>query len=106
MADVIPHEAIVKLIEAYGGQNLYIPSKPSSNSHVTATIGIKNMQALCAYYPGGEVVIPRFHKLRLRFRDREIIAGHKRGMRNHELASQFDLTVRQIQNILSGEDDE
>ena len=101
MADVISGEAILKLVDSFGGLPLYIPSSPSPESLLTQAIGHEWASALCKHYHGCEVFVPKLDELRRQYRNKEIIAQNHVGKGNRELALQYKLSSRMIRSILS-----
>lgn len=101
MVGVVSQDAILKLVEAYGGQKIYIPSKADPQSKLAQVVTENDLKVLCKHYHGCEVVVPKMQKLRTQFRDRQIIKDRDEGMNINELASKYNRSARQIQNILS-----
>lgn len=101
MADVISAEAVIKLVDTYGGQVLYVPANPHPDSYLVMTIGKEGSAALCEHYHGCEVFVPKLDKLRRSYRDLEIIAKSRSGRTVRELSSHYGLSSRSIRKILS-----
>jgi hypothetical protein len=96
-------EAIVRLIEAYGGAEAYIPSTAVNDSKLARTIGLepaKTLSKVLAKSKPEILKVPRAARFRLYLRNMEIISRSDIGATSVDLARDFGLSQRQIFNIL------
>jgi Mor family transcriptional regulator len=99
MVDVISVEALIKLVDSFGGQDLYIPAKLEPDSTISLVIGSGDAELLSKYYHGSDIAIPTLKRLREKYRNIEIRNLKSQGISSNKLASDFNLTKRQINNI-------
>ena len=100
LAQIITLDSVLKLVEHFGGQEIYISGKQNNNSKLEGILDEDDMLNLCRHYHGSTIKIPRLMSLRLKLRNNQIIKGRNSGARLSELARKFNLTERQIHNIL------
>lgn len=59
VADLFGIEAVVALVDHYGGTEIKFPARPPADDHpILKALGDDLGRALCAYYAGGQVYIP------------------------------------------------
>ncbi|MFK5892852.1 MAG: Mor transcription activator family protein [Pseudomonadota bacterium] len=100
LSQVISISAIYKLIEHFGGSDIYTPKNPKKDSKLCHVIGIVELRKLSKAFPGVELPIPRFQRLLLKKRNQQIVLERAQGMAIKDLAKRYNLTSRHISNIL------
>jgi len=106
IADLIGLPGTLKLVETYGGVRLYVPKKLDADHKLAQLIGLEHAAKLAATY-GGELHfdIPRAVEATRAARDRSIRADQASGSTHRELALKYNLTERQIRNILGADNE-
>jgi hypothetical protein len=91
-----------RLVSAFRGQQLYIPSEPIPPDHPLARcLGLEDAQRLQAEYRGRYLVIPMGREWQRQQRNEAIIAARAKGATVPELSQRFDLSPRSIYGILA-----
>jgi len=90
----------LKVAEHYGGCHLSIPQDADNAPALVAVLGETMAVTLCAVYGGEILTIPRAINARRHVRNQVIQAGRRAGATLRELARRFDLTERQVSNIV------
>ncbi len=94
--------ATLKLVDHYGGVRLYVPVKYDSEHVLVRQIGAPAATILIEHYGGEEHFdIPKAERALRAVRDRRIRAEYAFKSRRR-LAREYDLTERQIGNIVAG----
>ena len=62
LADAIGEDGADLLCRAVGGVSTYIPRKPVAGSPLSAVLGMKRMERLCAAFGGLRVTLPNRRK--------------------------------------------
>ncbi len=101
LARVITLDSVIKLVDSFGGLEIYIPNRAKKSSKLIQIIGMDDLVSLCQHYHGTVIKIPRLMTLRLMLRNQKICKARNEGIPLSELARKFNLTQRQIHNILS-----
>ncbi|MDD2769267.1 MAG: Mor transcription activator family protein [Methylococcus sp.] len=97
----VPKEAILQLVEHYGGTRLSVPVRFSEGGALGQVIDRKAGEALCAAYGGDIVEIPLSVRLRTVARDREIVRKRRdERLSQSALARLFGLSERSVRRIL------
>lgn len=105
ISGVIGLPATLTLVRARGGVRIYIPYRNhlSEGHWLVRLLGRETAGALCDGLGSGELTIPRAqHALRLA-RDRAIHAERAGGASARQLATRYQLSERQLWDILSRE---
>lgn len=93
--------ATLKLVDHYGGVRLYVPVKYDSDHVLVRQIGAAAATILIEHYGGEEHFdIPKAERALRAVRDRRIRAEYACKSRRR-LAREYDLTERQIGNIVA-----
>jgi Mor family transcriptional regulator len=101
MADHINKEAIMLLVVHYGGTRLHVPKKLPDNHKLTALIGQDAAKELVYIFGGSYIEIPNARHFQRAIRNREIVRRKREeGLSHRDLARAFDMTERNIRNIL------
>lgn len=101
LADYISKDAIMRLVERYGGSTCYVPKVLPETSELATVIGQDATRALACVFGGGHLEIPKASQLRRTVRNRQIVQRHQEeGLSRRALARAFDMTERHIGNIL------
>lgn len=99
---VIGCEAAALLVSQFGGCSpLYIPAKLNPEHPLCQLLGEEAAQQLSNEFAGPSVEIPRNVALQIEQRNRLIMADREAGMTQNELARKYQMTTRNIRNILN-----
>lgn len=101
---VIGEESFVRLCRAWPGVPVYVPLAPSEDHPLVRALGTIPAQALCAEFGGCTIIPPRMAAERLASRNAMIRAARGGGKSAAQLARQYDMHIRQIWNVLAGND--
>jgi Mor family transcriptional regulator len=94
-------ETVIRLVENYGGSQVYIPKTMVENSKLAQVIGPEAAQALSEVVVKGERLdVPRALRFKTHLRNREIVRRSDLGENASSLARHFQLTQRQIFKVL------
>ena len=96
-------ELTMKLVERWGGLNLYIPERMPKNHRLARTIGAEAAQRLSGAYGGDTIIMPRAHQYKAVQRQIEVFIRHKAGEPVEKLAAVFNVTWRAIYIMISRE---
>jgi Mor family transcriptional regulator len=100
---IIGLEATLKLVDRWGGVQLYVPETMDANHAIAGLIGIKAAEELASYYGRERLNIPlarNYHRAR---RNRDLWLRHKAGESASQLALAFGISLRQVWEILAAE---
>lgn len=104
IADLIGLPATLKLVEHYGGGRLYVPKRFDPDHPLVKIVGHANAARLVEAYGGEEHFdIPRNLASVLAARNARIRDDRAGGMSHRQLALHYQLTERQIRNVLVDE---
>ncbi len=105
MVDAIEFEAVMKLVDKFGGTRIRVPANPRSvhrEHHLSQAIGVTAARQLCEVYGGEELTIPKIATALRAIRNREISRLHtEEGWPAHRIARKYDLHEMTIYTILS-----
>jgi hypothetical protein len=107
LAGTIGIQAVLKLIECYGGtENLYVPKRIEHGHPLVKLIGSDAVEKLAHLVGGqdgcgGEIDIPKGHYLKIKLRHKKIKQEKEQGASTAELAKRHDVTPRQIRRIVN-----
>lgn len=102
LIEVIGLEGAKRLVSAYRGQQLYIPSEPIPPYHPLAQrLGLEDAQRLQAEYRGRILLIPMGREWQRQKRNQAIIAARATGATVGELSQRFGLSRRRVYQILA-----
>ena len=89
-------------MERYGGRRVYVPARVSPGCALSVALGETTAQALAAVAKGTQLSIPRGVPEERRVRDASLRADRaEKGHSVPELAMTYQLTERQVYNILN-----
>lgn len=96
------HDAALRLVDAHGGTELFIPTHGACRSAaaLVALLGAPAASALIRAWPGSRLPVPRCARARRDLRDQAILAAYDDGTPVRELARRHQLTTRQVRSIL------
>lgn len=100
MAEHIPVEAVIRLVERFGGTLLCIPKRLPGQCELTDAVGLEAAAKLVAVYGGENLDIPRACRMIRAVRNREIVRRRREGAPLKDLARAFAMTMRNITHIL------
>lgn len=101
LVDVVGLPAVLKLMEAFGGTEFWIPEKLQHVHPLVAAVGPEAAQTLCEYMAGVRLKIPRGKAIKIEIRNSAIRRERHEGAKLSELALRYELTDRQVLNILN-----
>lgn len=101
MEQLIGTKAVLLLVAKYGGVGLYIPKKIHREHELAKLIGIESAEKLASKCGGEEVEIPKMLAASIAGRNAEIKNEYKT-QSQRQLALKYQLTERQIRNIVTG----
>lgn len=93
----------LKLVDRWGGVQLYVPETMDENHAIVKLIGMKAAEELATYYGRERLNIPlarNYHRAR---RNRDLWLRHKAGESASQLALSFEISLRQVWEILASE---
>lgn len=93
--------ATFALLLAKGGQPYTVPMRGGQSKFLTSIMSVECAKALSDKYSGQTVTLPKLDKPLMQIRDRQIDVEATRGDSLTILAARYDLTTRQISNILA-----
>lgn len=94
----------IKLLQAYGGQRIWVPLGKSSDSYLDKTISRDAVKELAnSQYAGLRITLPKIDKILSQIRNLHIQSSPE--VPKSVFARQYNLTIRQVQRIRNGDDD-
>lgn len=106
MADIIDVRGAYTIAARFGGTRIRFSRYGAHRAEIEALIGAENASRLHAIFGGEEVSIPRAFRLIRFLKHCEIMRRWKSGDRAGQLARCFNLTERQIYNIIAANRDD
>jgi|SRR5690554_5167497 len=103
LVDIIGLPAVLQLMKAFGGTEVWVPEKLSHAHDLVAAIGPEAAQTLCEYMARERLKVPRGKAIEIEVRNRGIRRERQEGSKLAELARRYKLTDRQVLNILNAE---
>lgn len=100
LLDIIGEDALTRLCIVFGGVKIYVCDSESLRKKLEIIVGAAAAQKIIEAYPGESIEIPNLKHLAFEKRKRGIFADRE-SMSVRELAMKYDLTERQIRNILN-----
>ena len=106
MVGLIGLPATLRIVEAYGGVRLYVPSHMDAGHDLAQLVGFDAASKLSSEYGGMDHFdVPRAAQALRAVRSAQIRADRARGMTHRELARKYALTERWIRHLLGEHDD-
>jgi len=99
VSDLIGLEPTLRLLEVYGGRNVYIPKKVRENHPIAQVAGPEALEKLAAEFGGLALQFPMAAWAQAKARNR-VIRAKRTAASGSELARDFKLSERQIWKIL------
>lgn len=93
--------ATFALLRAKGGQPYTVPMRGELSKFLTSIMSVECAKALSDTYGGQTITLPKLDKPLMQIRDRQMAVEAERGDSLAALATRYDLTTRQISNILA-----
>lgn len=104
IADLLGLPAALSLVSAYGGVTVKVPVADGragkTRNDLVALLGEEKATTFIRHYAGERVVIARCQSVVRDVRDTEIIAKYDSGISAAKLALEYDMTERNVRNIL------
>lgn len=101
LQDLLGPVACLLLLEAHGGEALYIPSRPGADHPLAAAIGLPALERLARHHGGEKLQLPKLDAIQRQLRLQELRALRQDGMSVAGLARRFNLTPRRVRQILA-----
>jgi Mor family transcriptional regulator len=101
VVDITDEDTAMQLVNHFGGRRVYIPKYPREGKGIAQAIGLKAASKLAARYGGDYLHIPFCQALKQEMRDRQILSARQQGAKTAELAKQFNLSQRRVQEIIA-----
>lgn len=102
MAKQIGLSATLRVVELYGGSDLFIPKRFDREHALVAAIGLEACEQLSLSYDSTTLYIPRCSRAIRAARDYEINERYlSEQIDQRQLAKMYDLSVRQIRTIVN-----
>jgi Mor family transcriptional regulator len=101
MIEITDRQTAMCLVDRFGGREIYIPHAPVEGQILVEAIGLEAASALAFRYGGSYLHIPVCRSFWVALRNQEIQAAKRKGIKTSELAQQFNLSRRRIQEILA-----
>lgn len=100
--DLIGHQSTIRLVRAKGGRDIKIPyaSNLSDEHWLVMTVGIEEAKKLCEYFKGTTLKLPIEINALIQLRNDAIVVDFNRGVSISELARNYQVDRKLIQNIL------
>lgn len=99
LLQLLPLQAVLTIIEAYGGTRLYVPLYPQPDAGLGQLIGIQAAQAMASYAGGSVLEIPLVIKIQQRLKHMAVLNSLANGVSQREAARAFGMTERNVRNI-------
>jgi len=110
LAEIIGLGAALRLAEAYGGTEIYVPRTPGPDHPVAQVIGLEAARRLGEYLgtptSGGRIEVPKGDALSRSRRNRAIVAAVVQGASKQQVARQHGLTTRWVRRLCNGDTDD
>lgn len=103
LVDIIGLPSVLKLMEAFGGTEFWVPEKLQHLHPLVAAIGPEAAQTLCEYMARERIKVPRGAAIRREVRNHAIRRERHEGAKLAELALRYGMTDRQVLNILNAD---
>lgn len=100
LIDVLGISTAVKLLDRFGGRDLYVPREATADHPITCQIGPQPAERLCRAFGGRQIRLPVMASVLRRRRDDDIARRRAAGAKIVELADEFELTTSRIHQIL------
>jgi hypothetical protein len=97
----IPLDAVLKILEVYGGIRLYIPDRPVPDKGLGAIIGLEAAQSLASYAGSNWIQVPTLHKSKILARRASVLESLACGTSLTATARAFGMTSRNVSYIRS-----
>lgn len=103
LVDVIGLPAVLKLMDAFGGTELWVPKRLAHDHPLVEALGAEAAQCLVEHAPCENIRVPRGAGIIREVRNRAIRRERRAGALISELALRYQLTERQVLTILHSE---
>jgi len=101
IAEVVGDEAAMTLFIRFAGRHIRIPMKANPDHLLDKTIGSEKANLLRKRFSNELITIPSGRLLLMKIRNRQIMEDWKGGLFQCELATKYQLTERQINDIIA-----
>ena len=102
VVDLIGHQAAIRLVRAKGGRDFSLPQ--TSELHdlhwLVVIVGLDNADVLCDYFRGASLKLPIEVNALIQLRNEAIVVDFNRGVSISELARNYQVDRKLIQNTL------
>jgi Mor family transcriptional regulator len=97
---LLGNEAFAKLACVFGGAKLYVGKTENQKKKLTIVIGNEAAKKLVKAYAGGWIDVPKDAASGIDLRNKNIVQDCDANLTLNQLASKYELSQRQICNIL------
>ncbi len=101
LAQLISIDAVLKLVEQFGGVRLYVPKVVRQSGKLAKLLGMPAAEALSARCGGGRIEVPLAPNLGRAIRDEEIRSLDASGYTVAEVARRLRIHQRTVYQVLS-----
>lgn len=101
LIDVLGFECAIRLLRARGGQRVHVPV--STSRSLSSIVGADKAMMLCDRFGGQDIDLPKYDKVAQQLRN-EMVHAERENYSLNQLAGKFNLSRRQIMNILRDDD--
>lgn len=98
---IVGSTAALRLVFAYGGCRIYMPSNIRPNHPLAAIMGGPAFKALAAAYGGSRINIPKKDAILRQLRFKDIQCDRRNGKSIDYLAQKHNLSRRRVQQLLA-----
>lgn len=100
IAETLGLRVALRLMEAFGGQEMRVPKSPSPDHPIIKALGDEDGLALCRYAGGDMLHVP--HGRARRSAREDILALEAKGMGRAEIARALGITQRHVRRAANG----
>lgn len=103
IASIIPVTDVLKIIEAFGGTQLYIPSDRKRSANLEGVIGRTSVEKLSKIYGGDNIYVTSGARLRYSARKKMISSLRKKGWTVSRIARHLNVSERTVYSHIAKE---
>lgn len=100
LLSLIGEDAFTRLCMVFGGTRLHVFDSDRSRQRLNIIVGEDSAEKIIFNYQGMTLTLPKLSSLEINKRHQAIIHDYKIGMSQREIAMKYDLTDRQVRNII------
>lgn len=100
LAEDVSLEAALRLVRWRGGRRLFVPQKAMQGHTIENRLGRAAFVWLVDRYPGENIPVPKCERALMHARDAEIAEKHEQGASTSELAEEYNLSMRAVNDAV------